>query len=103
MLTFRFAIQADCPLLAELNHQLIRDEVHRNRMTVPELAERIRGWLAGEYRAVIFLDTGSAEVRPEVLGKERNAAVPAVPGQTPTAGTAAFLLLPKTMNCTGAS
>jgi GNAT superfamily N-acetyltransferase len=56
VLTFRFAIQADCPLLAELNHQLIRDEGHRNRMTVPELAERMHGWLAGEYRAVIFED-----------------------------------------------
>jgi GNAT superfamily N-acetyltransferase len=90
-LTFRFATQADCPLLAELNHQLIRDEGHRNRMTVPELTERMRGWLAGEYRVVIFLDAGKAEVRPEVLGNERNAAVPAVLGRAPTAGTAAFL------------
>jgi GNAT superfamily N-acetyltransferase len=55
-MTFRPATLDDCPLLAELNHQLIRDEGHRNRMTVPELEQRIRGWLSGEYRAVIYED-----------------------------------------------
>jgi predicted acetyltransferase len=53
-LSFRFATLADCRALAELNHQLIRDEGHRNPMTVPELDQRMRSWLAGEYRAVIF-------------------------------------------------
>jgi len=48
----------DCALLAELNHQLIRDEGHRNPMTVPELEERMRGWLANEYRAVLYEDAG---------------------------------------------
>lgn len=48
----------DCPRLADLNHQLIRDEEHRNRMTVPELEQRMRGWLGGEYRAVIYEDGG---------------------------------------------
>ncbi len=48
-MTFRPATNDDCPLLAELNHQLIRDEGHRNRMTVAELEQRMRGWLAGEY------------------------------------------------------
>ena len=43
-----------CSLLAELNHQLIRDEGHRNKMTVPELEQRMKGWLASEYAAVIF-------------------------------------------------
>lgn len=57
-MTFRFATQADCPVSAELNHQLIQDEGHRNRMTVPELLERMRGWLTGEYRAVLFEDGG---------------------------------------------
>jgi GNAT superfamily N-acetyltransferase len=58
-MNFRFATADDCVLLAELNHQLIRDEGHRNRMSVPELAERMKEWLAGEYRAVIFeLDAG---------------------------------------------
>src|SRR5262245_28466100 len=53
-MTFRIATLADSELLAKLNHQLIQDEGHRNRMTVPELEQRLRGWLSGEYRAVIF-------------------------------------------------
>jgi ribosomal protein S18 acetylase RimI-like enzyme len=48
----------DCPLLAELNHQLIRDEGHRNKMAVPELEQRMKGWLASEYAAVIFKERG---------------------------------------------
>jgi GNAT superfamily N-acetyltransferase len=56
---FRPATLADCPLLAELNHQLIRDEGHRNQMTVPELEQRMREWLAGEYPAVIFEEAGA--------------------------------------------
>ena len=55
-MTFRRAVLNDCALLAELNHQLIRDEGHRNRMTVPELEQRMRGWLASEYAAVTFVD-----------------------------------------------
>ncbi len=51
---WRLAETADVAQLAEWNHQLIRDEGHRNRMTVPELEARLRGWLRGEYRAVIF-------------------------------------------------
>ena len=58
MMTFRFADPSDCPLLAELNQQLIRDEGHRNRMTVPELEQRMRSWLAGDYRAVMFEERG---------------------------------------------
>lgn len=54
-MNFRRATLDDCALLAELNHQLIRDEGHRNKMTVPELKQRMRGWLAsGEYVGVIF-------------------------------------------------
>jgi GNAT superfamily N-acetyltransferase len=59
---FRFARQEDCALLAELNSQLIRDEGHRNSMTPPQLTERMSGWLASDYRAVIF------ENAAEVLG-----------------------------------
>lgn len=57
-MTSRAATLDDCPRLAELNHQLIRDEGHRNRMTVPELEQRMKGWLSGEYRAVIYEDGG---------------------------------------------
>jgi len=55
---YRAATLEDCPRLAELNHQLIRDEGHRSRMTVTELEQRMRGWLAGEYRAVWFEEGG---------------------------------------------
>jgi GNAT superfamily N-acetyltransferase len=58
-MTYRFATRHDCLLLAEWNHQLIRDEGHRNRMTVLELETRMRDWLAGEYRAVIFEEAGT--------------------------------------------
>lgn len=53
-MTFRQATLDDCALLAELNHQLIRDEGHRSRMTVPELEQRMKSWLALEYAAAIF-------------------------------------------------
>ena len=57
-MTFRPATTADCLLLAELNHQLIRDEGHRNRMTMEELEQRMRGWLTSEYQAVLYEDGG---------------------------------------------
>ena len=51
----RAAPAGACPTLAELNHQLIRDEGHRNPMTVAQIEARIRVWLtSGEYRAVLF-------------------------------------------------
>ena len=52
----RFATPEDSQILAELNHQLIQDEGHRNSMTIPELEERMRGWLAADYRTAIFED-----------------------------------------------
>lgn len=58
MLSIRTATATDCPLLAAMNQQLIRDEGHRNPMTVEQLEERMRGWLACEYRAVIFEEAG---------------------------------------------
>ena len=60
-MTFRRATTDDCPFFAELNHSLIQDEGHRNRMTVPELEQRMRGWLSSEYCAVVF------EERSEVV------------------------------------
>lgn len=53
-LAWRCASDADLGLLAEWNHQLIRDEGHRNPMSVVQLAERLKGWLHSEYQAVIF-------------------------------------------------
>jgi GNAT superfamily N-acetyltransferase len=55
-ISHRVATLKDCGLLAELNHQLIHDEGHRNPMTVPQLEERMRNFLAREYRAVIYQD-----------------------------------------------
>jgi GNAT superfamily N-acetyltransferase len=57
-MTFRTATLDDCPRLAELNHQLILDEGHRNPMTVPELEHRMRGWISGEFRAIVYEDAG---------------------------------------------
>lgn len=54
-LAWHEASDADLGLLAEWNLQLIRDEQHRNPMTVDQLAERMRNWLkTDEYRAVVF-------------------------------------------------
>ncbi len=61
-LEYKFATQEDVTLLAEMNQQLIRDEGHRNKMTLPQLQERMSGWLQGEYTAVIFSEG------PETLG-----------------------------------
>lgn len=41
---YRFVDDSDLDLLAEWNHQLIRDEGHRNTMTIPELRRRMMGW-----------------------------------------------------------
>jgi len=53
-MNFRRATLNDSALLAELNRQLIQDESHRKKMTVPELEQRMKAWLASEYAAVIF-------------------------------------------------
>ena len=57
--TVRRAILNDCAVLAELNHQLIRDEGHRNPMTIPQLEQRMKNWLASNYTAMIFEDDGA--------------------------------------------
>jgi GNAT superfamily N-acetyltransferase len=51
---YRPATVNDAALLAPMNAQLIRDEGHRNTMTVEQLAKRMSGWLAGEYQAFVF-------------------------------------------------
>ena len=58
-LTFRLATAGDCALLAKLNHQLIRDEGHRNKMAVSRLEQRMRAWLASEYTGVLFEQGGA--------------------------------------------
>lgn len=57
-ISYRTANPDDIPLLARMNHALIQDEGSENPMDIDELAERMRDFLAGEYRAVIFLHDG---------------------------------------------
>jgi len=54
LVKLRYASEEDVGLLAELNRQLIEDERASNSMSVAELSSRMRTWLHGEYRAVIF-------------------------------------------------
>lgn len=51
---FRRAGIDDAETLARMNHQLIRDEGHRNPMDVIQLTDRVRQWLNGGYSAVLF-------------------------------------------------
>jgi GNAT superfamily N-acetyltransferase len=57
---YRRAGAEDAPLLARMNHALIRDEGHRNAMSTAELQQRMAGWLEGEYQAVLFEDERDA-------------------------------------------
>lgn len=56
---FRFAPADDASALGHLNADLIRDEGHRNPMTVAELEDRMNGWLAGEYEAAVCESDGA--------------------------------------------
>lgn len=53
-LRWRMASADDAACLGAMNLQLIQDERHRNPMSADELAQRMRGWLSGDYEAVIF-------------------------------------------------
>lgn len=53
-ISWREASDDDRCKLAEWNHDLIRDEGHRNPMTVAELMERMKAWQQSKYQAVIF-------------------------------------------------
>jgi predicted acetyltransferase len=52
-LEFRFAVEKDVPWLARMNRKLIRDEGHRNKMSLSELERRMSDFLHNEYEAVI--------------------------------------------------
>jgi ribosomal protein S18 acetylase RimI-like enzyme len=52
---YHFATLNDLPLLARMNRQLVEDEQHRNRFKPDAwFEERMRGFLAGGYQAVLF-------------------------------------------------
>lgn len=57
---YHIANETDLDILAQWNYQLIRDEGHRNQMTVPQLRDRMLDWLAGDYTAVIFHKDGES-------------------------------------------
>jgi GNAT superfamily N-acetyltransferase len=58
---YRVAMRADALMLARMNHDLIQDEGHRNKMTVDELERRMADWIAsGEYQGVLFEQEGLA-------------------------------------------
>ena len=51
----RFATLDDVPMLAKMNRTLVEDEQHRNRFKPDAwFEERMRGFLTGEYKAVLF-------------------------------------------------
>ena len=59
--SYRYAVESDASLLARMNRDLIQDEGHRNKMTIPELAQRMSSWLrSAEYQAVLFECAGQA-------------------------------------------
>jgi len=61
MMDYRIASLDDVPLLARMNRQLVEDEHHRNRFRSDAwLEERMRGFLAAEYTAVVFELDGEA-------------------------------------------
>lgn len=55
---YRLANNADLPLLAGMNAQLIQDEGHRNPMDLGQLEMRMKNWLDSIYQAVIFEENG---------------------------------------------
>lgn len=48
------AIEADIPQLAELNRQLMEDEVHPYPLPIDALRARMARWIAGEYQVLVF-------------------------------------------------
>jgi len=54
-LLIRAATEEDIQTLARMNKQLIEDEGHRNPMSIPELVQRMRGWLQSGWKADIFV------------------------------------------------
>jgi GNAT superfamily N-acetyltransferase len=58
----RFATVDDAETLGTFNGQLIRDEGHRNSMTVSQLLERMTQWLRTDYEAAVV------EVQGTIVG-----------------------------------
>ncbi len=69
----RTVVDDDLSILAEMNKRLIEDEGHRNPMSIPELEQRMRGWLQGSWHADLFLkrDTGGDAIVGYALYQHR--------------------------------
>jgi len=53
---WRAATSDDAQLLGQMNLRLIQDEKHRNPLGETELIQRMRDFLSGNYKAIIFED-----------------------------------------------
>ena len=58
-MTWHRARADEAALLARMNAELIVDEAHPNPMSPLELETRMRGWMAGEYSAIVFEQEGA--------------------------------------------
>jgi hypothetical protein len=69
---YRAATAGDIPLLAAFNKELIEDERADTLLDLHALECRMRGWLTGDYRAVVFeverKPIGYALFRPDEQG-----------------------------------
>jgi ribosomal protein S18 acetylase RimI-like enzyme len=59
MITIQACTQADVTELSRLNRMLIEDEQADNPMSLPELEQRMAGFLAGDYNAFFFAAEGN--------------------------------------------
>lgn len=70
-LTLRAATESDLPLLARMNKHLIEDEHSRNPMDLPELAERMRGWMQEGWQVKLFVEAETGDAAGYALYQER--------------------------------
>jgi ribosomal protein S18 acetylase RimI-like enzyme len=59
MITIQACTQADVPELSRLNRMLIEDEQADNLMTIPQLEQRMAGFLSADYDAFFFAAEGN--------------------------------------------
>jgi GNAT superfamily N-acetyltransferase len=71
---YRRAVEADAPLLADINRRLIEDEWGGGGMSQDRLEDRMRRWLAeDEYQAILFLQ-GDATVAYALVSVDEDSA-----------------------------
>jgi GNAT superfamily N-acetyltransferase len=63
------AADDDVLLLAQMNQRLIEDEGSRNPMSLPELEERMRGWLQGGWHVDLVLASQAITGQPPGAGR----------------------------------